>query len=137
MEVVHGLLGSGDFVIELVVATIVDSGDTECKTAWNTNAEGELAALPVLGDLDVGASECVKVGEGYSYRGAVGAKNIVGGSSWASGAIDTNARDVEASRSSHAATLREVHRGSDDCKGGRSESDERGDELHGKDWVTC
>ena len=70
--VVDGLLAGSDLGVELVVATVVDTGDAKGEPSRDRDTKGQLALLPVGADGDTRAGLSVELTEGHSNRGLVG-----------------------------------------------------------------
>ncbi|CAG8520739.1 3791_t:CDS:2, partial [Acaulospora colombiana] len=77
LEVVQRLLDGSDIGVETTShitkkTHIVDGGETETETTWDAHSEGDLAALAVFRNSNIGSSHRVKVTERDSDGSPVG-----------------------------------------------------------------
>jgi len=77
LEIVDGLLRSGDGFVELIVTTIVYCSDSEGESRGYLYAEGQLAVLAIRADRDAGSDFSEKGAEGDRYGRLSSVENVV------------------------------------------------------------
>jgi len=95
LEVVESILRSGDFVVEFVEATVVNSCDGEREASWDVDSEGSLAILPVGGNADSGSSFSTELTEGDGDGLSVSTEEVKCRTGRAAGTVNAKRSDIE------------------------------------------
>jgi len=96
LEVVDRLLVCGHLGVQLIVATVVDSRNSEGETSRHVNTEGELAVLAAGTERDSRTDFCIVFTERNGNRSPSRVQDIVGGTRRAAGSIHTQTCNVKA-----------------------------------------